>query len=356
MDNILAITFDKKETENLERAYERSNCKTKNEFFELLVTRFFEELDEDTPFTMYFERNTTPSINRFIAFIEHKFGLNNNPPTMLNTVPFPFIPADALTNMGKTYFARFNDETMVKLIELTNTCPNYTIMMANLVVAIIATKVDSFDSDEKTCQENMTAEKISKVKPDFDGDTLELINMTAEKISKVKPDFDGDTLDIPKLMSYDYMMFNNKKSGYYFDNDKLSNIIKTDTLCTTYAITSVERIKRPKEYNRFIILNKTSKRKEKYLSDMLDNYKKKMEQLIERVVNESLIINREYCDPFIKCSLKISGLDIKTFINNMAKDIGVKVQTEKMPTTYKFVVDTNTGEIFYPENLQIKIN
>lgn len=149
MDNILAITFNKKETENLERAYKRSNCKTKNEFFELLVTRFFEELDEDTPYTMYFERNTTPTINRFIAFIEHKFGIDYNPPTMLNTVSFPFTCADALT-IGKTYFARFNDETMVKLIELANTCPNYTITMANLVVAIIATKVESFDSDEKT--------------------------------------------------------------------------------------------------------------------------------------------------------------------------------------------------------------
>lgn len=334
MDNILAITFDAKETENLERAYKRSNCKTKNELFEILVTRFFEELSEDAPYTLYFERNTTPSINRFIAFIEHKFGLNNNPPTMFNTVPFPFIRANALTNTGKTYFAHFNDETVSKLIELTNCCPNYNITIVNLLEAIVVTKLDSFDSDEKSCQEKITAEKISKIKPDFD----------------------GDTLDVPKLMSYDYMMFNNKKSGYYFDNDKLSNIIKTETLCTTYAITSVERIKRPKEYNRFIILNKTSHKKEKYLSDMLDNYKKKMEQLIERVVNESLIINREYCDPFIKCSIKVSGLDTKTFINNTAKDIGIKVQTTKMPTTYKFVVDTSTGEIFYPENLQIKTN
>lgn len=329
MDNILAITFDKKETEAIERAYAHSSCKTKNEFFELLVTRFFEELDEDTPFKMYFERNTTPAINRFIAFIEHKFGLNNNPPTMLNTVQFPFICADALTNMGKTYFTHFNDETMVKLIELTNACSNYTIMISTLAVAIIATKVDSFDSDEKYRQEKMTMEKIAKVKPDFD----------------------GDTLDIPKLseeLSYKYF-------SYYFDNDKLSDILKSATLSTKYVITSIERIERPKEYNRIIVLNKTTKNKQKQFSDMLGYYKTTMENLIKTIVYEALII-RENCEPFIKCSIKVSEFDTKTAINHIAKDIGIKLQTTKIPTAYKFVVNTKTGEIFYPENLQIKIN
>jgi hypothetical protein len=333
MDNILAITFDKKETENLERVYERSNCKTKNEFFELLVTRFFEELDEDAPFTLYFERNTTPTINRFIAFIEYKFGLNNNAPTMFNTTPFPFIRADVLTSMGKTYFARFNNETVSKLIELTNTCPNYNIMISNLLEAIIVTKVDSFDSDEKSCQEKMTMEKISKVKPDFD----------------------GDTLDIPKLdkkeLSWNYMM----NSGYCFNNNILSELIKTVTNRSDYVITSVEKTKKPKEYNRTIVLNTTSKKKQKQFADAFDYYKKTMMQLIERIVIETLII-REHCDPFIKCSIKISGLDIKTAINEIAKETGIEVITTKIPTAYKFVINAKTGEVFYPENIKIETN
>jgi hypothetical protein len=329
MDNILAITFDKKETENLERAYERSNCKTTNEFFELLVRRFFEELDEDAPFTLYFERNTTPTINRFIAFIEHKFGLNNNPPTMLNntTVPFPFINADVLTNMGKTYFTCFNDETMLKLIELTNSCPNYTIMMANLAVAIIVTKVESFDCDEK---------------------------MTMEKISKVKPDFDGDTLDIPKLakeLSWNHMI-NSAYRFYRFDNNKLSEIIKTITNKPKYVFTSVQS-KRPRECNRIIVLN-TTKKKQKQFEEEFDYYKKTMERLIETIVDEALIIGKN-CDPYIKCSIKISDLDIKTAINSIAKDVGgIEVQTTKIPTAYKFVVNTKTGEVTYPENIKIE--
>lgn len=340
MDNIFAITFDQKETETIERAYKRSNCKTKNEFFELLVTRFFEELDEDTSFTMYFERNTTPSINRFIAFIENKFGLNNNPPKMFNSIPFPFPAAGVLTSMGKTYFAHFNDETVSKLIELTNCCPNYNIMMSNLSAAIIATKADSFDSDEKHRQEKMTMEKISKVKPDFD----------------------GDTLDIPKLsedLSYNYDAMFGNKSGYYFDNDKISEIIKAGTSSITnsstkYVITSVERAKRPRECNRIIMLNKTTpKKKQKQFADMLLYYKETMERLIERIVIESLIINKECCDQFIKCSIKVSGFDTKTAINSLAKEIGVEVKTTKIPTAYKFVVNSKTGEIFYPENLQV---
>lgn len=331
MDNILAITFDQKETENLERAYKRSNCKTKNEFFELLVTRFFEELDEDTPYALYFERNTTYSINSFIAFIEHKFGLNNNPPTMFNTVPFPFIRANALTNTGKTYFAHFNDETVSKLIELTNCCPNYNITMSNLSAAIIATKADSFDSDEKRYQEKMTVEKISKIKPDFD----------------------GDTLDIPKLdkkeLSWNYMM----NTGYCFNNEILSELIKTVTNRSDYVITSVEKTKKPKEYNRTIVLNTTSKKKQKQFEETFDYYNKTMRQLIERIVIETLII-REHCDPYIKCSLKISGLDIKTAINEIAKETDVEVITTKIPTVYKFVVNAKTGEVFYPETIKIE--
>ena len=331
MDNIFAIKFDQKETENLERAYKRSNCKTKNEFFELLVTRFFEELDEDAPYTLYFERNTTYSINSFVAFIEHKFGLNNNPPTMFNTVPFPFIRANALTNTGKTYFAHFNDETVSKLIELTNNCPNYNIMISNLLEAIIVTKVDSFDSDEKSCQEKMTMEKISKVKPDFD----------------------GDTLDIPKLdkkeLSWNYMM----NTGYCFNNEILSELIKTVTNRSDYVITSVEKVKKPKEYNRTIVLNTTSKKKQKQFEETFDYYNKTMRQLIERIVIETLII-REHCDPYIKCSLKISGLDIKTAINEIAKENGVEIITTKIPTAYKFVINAKTGEVFYPETIKIE--
>lgn len=325
MDNIFAISFNQKETETIERAYERSNCKTKNEFFELLVIRFFEELDEDTPFKMYFERNTTPTINRFIAFIEYKFGFNNNPPTMLNTVPFP---SGLLTNIGKTYFAHFNDETVSKLIELANCCPNYNIMMSNLAGAIIATKVESFDIDEKANKEKMTMEKISKVKPDFD----------------------GDTLDVPKLakeLSWNHMI----NSAYRFDNDKLSEIIKTINK-TNYVFTSVQS-KRPRECNRIIVLNTTSKKKQKQFEEVFDCYKETMERLIETIVNEALIIG-EHCDPYIKCSIKISDFDIKTAINSIAKDIGIEVQTTKMPTAYKFVVNAKTGEVSYPENIKIE--
>lgn len=324
MDNIFAISLNQKETEEFERAYERSNCKTKNEFFELLVTRFFEELNEDAPYSLYFERNTTPSINRFIAFIENKFGLNS--PPAFNTIPFPF--HGLLSNIGKTYFARFNNETVLKLIELSNNCPNYNITIVNLLEAIVATKVESFDSDEKANKEKMTMEKISKVKPDFD----------------------GDTLDIPKLakeLSWNHMI----NSAYCFDNNKLSEIIKTINK-TKYVFTSVQS-KRPRECNRIIVLNTTSKKKLKQFEDTFDCYKKTMESLIETIVDEALII-REHCDLFIKCSIKISGLDIKTAINSIAKDVGIEVQTTKMPTAYKFVVNAKTGEVTYPENIKIE--
>ena len=129
MDDIFAITLNAKETEKFESAYALSNCKTKNEFFELLVTRFF-ELDEDASYALYYEKNTTPSINRFIAFIENKFGLNS-PPTSLNTIPFPF--PGLLTNIGKTYLAKFDNKTVLKLVELSNNCPNYNIMISKKI-------------------------------------------------------------------------------------------------------------------------------------------------------------------------------------------------------------------------------
>lgn len=326
MDNIFAITLNQKETEAFERAYKRSTCKTKIEFFELLVTRFF-ELDEDAPFNLYFEKNTTPTINRFIAFIENKFGIitpNYPNPTIL---PFPGL----LTSIGKTYFTRFDNKTVLKLVELSNNCPNYNLMVSNLLEAIVVTKVDTFDSDEKSRQEKTIMEKISKVKPDFD----------------------GDTLDIPKLdkkeLSWNYMM----NSGYYFNNEILSELIKTVTNRSDYVITSVEKVKKPKEYNRTIVLNTTSKKKQKQFADTFDYYKKTMMQLIERIVIETLII-KEHCDPFIKCSLKISGLDIKTAINEIAKETDVEVITTKIPTGYKFVINAKTGEVFYPETIKIE--